>query len=112
MPAPTRLIAMSARRALTFLEAQPVVAADKLGVEGHSMGGRSTVLTAIDPRVKAASPSVGGSGYLHTDIWGLPKSGRHMPEVDGLSLYQSGFGPVLLGAHYGSYLIPRRDQRF
>ncbi len=54
------LCAMAARRALTFLEHQPEVDADKLGVYGHSMGGKLTVLTAGDPRVKAAAPSCGG----------------------------------------------------
>ena len=82
------LIAMAARRALTVLEQHPQVDADKLGVEGHSMGGRSTVLTAIDPRIKAASPSVGGSGYLYEDLWGLPGSARRMSAEDGLELYQ------------------------
>lgn len=82
------LIAMSARRALTFLEQRPEVDGDRLGVEGHSMGGRSTVLTAIDPRVKAASPSVGGSGFLYEDMWGLPGSARRMAPEDGLNLYR------------------------
>ena len=82
------LIAMSARRALTFLQARPEVDGDRLGVEGHSMGGRSTVLTAIDPRVKAAAPSVGGSGFLYQDLWGLPNSARRMTEEDGLDLYE------------------------
>ncbi len=81
------LIALSARRALTFLEQRPEVDASKLGVEGHSMGGRATVLTAVDPRIKAASPSVGGSGYLYTDLWGLPGSARRMNPDDGMALY-------------------------
>jgi hypothetical protein len=54
------LDAVGARRALTFLEQQPQVNADKLGVYGHSMGGKLTVLIAYDPRVKAAAPSCGG----------------------------------------------------
>ena len=55
------LCTMAARRALTFLEQQPEVDADKLGVYGHSMGGKLTVLTAgSDKRVKAAAPSCGG----------------------------------------------------
>lgn len=54
------LCAVAARRALTFLEQQPEVDADRLGVYGHSMGGKLTVLTAPDPRVKAAAPSCGG----------------------------------------------------
>jgi len=53
--------AMAARRGLTFLEQQPEVDGDKLGVYGHSMGGKLTVLTAAsDNRVKAAAPSCGG----------------------------------------------------
>jgi Dienelactone hydrolase family len=53
--------ALAARRALTFLEQQPEVDARRLGVYGHSMGGKLTVLTAgSDKRVKAAAPSCGG----------------------------------------------------
>lgn len=54
------LCAVAARRALTFLEQQPEVDADRLGVYGHSMGGKLTVLAAVDSRVKAAAPSCGG----------------------------------------------------
>ena len=52
---------LGARRALTFLEQQSEVDPTKLGVYGHSMGGKLTVLTTgSDPRVKAAAPSCGG----------------------------------------------------
>ena len=55
------LNSMAARRALTFLEQQPEVDGDRLGVYGHSMGGKLTVLTAAaDERVRAAAPSCGG----------------------------------------------------
>ncbi len=54
------LAALAARRALTFLEQQAEVDPDRLGVYGHSMGGKLTVMTAIDRRVKAAAPSCGG----------------------------------------------------
>ena len=55
------LATLGARRALTFLERQPEVDGNKLGVYGHSMGGKLTVLTAgSDSRVKAAAPSCGG----------------------------------------------------
>ena len=58
------LAAMGARRALTFLEQQPEVDGDKLGVYGHSMGGKLTVMTAgADERVKAAAPSCGGISH-------------------------------------------------
>ena len=55
------LCTMAARRALTFLEQQSQVDANRLGVYGHSMGGKLTVLTTgSDDRVKAAAPSCGG----------------------------------------------------
>ena len=55
------LITLAARRGLTFLERQPQVDPAKLGVYGHSMGGKLTVLTAgSDKRVIAAAPSCGG----------------------------------------------------
>ena len=55
---PWFLCALAARRALTFLEQQPEVDASRLGVYGHSMGGKLTVMTtAADARVKAAVPS-------------------------------------------------------
>ncbi len=57
---PWFLSAVGARRALTFLEKQPQVNPDKLGIYGHSMGGKLTVLAASDSRVKAAAPSCGG----------------------------------------------------
>ena len=62
------LCTMAARRALTFLEKQPQVDPDKLGVYGHSMGGKLTVMTAgSDDRVKAAAPSCGGVSDRYND---------------------------------------------
>lgn len=58
---PWFLCTLGARRALTFLERQPEVDPERLGVYGHSMGGKLTVMTAAaDARVKAAAPSCGG----------------------------------------------------
>jgi|TARA_B100000959_G_scaffold48940_1_gene50398 cephalosporin-C deacetylase-like acetyl esterase len=58
------LLTLGCRRGLTFLEKQPIVDADRLGVFGHSMGGNLTIYVAgSDKRVKVASPSVGGSGF-------------------------------------------------
>ena len=72
-------ITIAARRAITFLEQQSIVDATRIGVFGHSMGGRLTCLVAgSDSRVKAASPSVGGSGYLQYHLWGLPGSARRV----------------------------------
>lgn len=61
------LAAYGARRAITFLEKQAVVDADKIGVYGHSMGGKLTVLTTgSDKRVKAAAPSCGGISHIRS----------------------------------------------
>jgi hypothetical protein len=61
------LATLGARRGLTFLERQPEVDGSKLGVYGHSMGGKLTVLTAgSDKRVKAAAPSCGGISDRYT----------------------------------------------
>jgi len=58
------LATLGARRALTFLEQQSEVDGDRLGVYGHSMGGKLTVMTAgADDRVKAAAPSCGGVSH-------------------------------------------------
>ena len=81
------LLNLGARRGITFLEQQPEVDAERIGVYGHSMGGRLTGLVAgTDDRVKAASPSVGGSGFLQTDLPGLPGSRR--PVKGDLALFQ------------------------
>ncbi|PHS04511.1 MAG: hypothetical protein COA78_16505 [Blastopirellula sp.] len=61
------LCATAARRALTFLEQQPEVDNTRLGVYGHSMGGKLTVMTATDSRVKAAAPSCGGISDRYND---------------------------------------------
>ncbi|RMF42893.1 MAG: hypothetical protein D6753_06450 [Planctomycetota bacterium] len=61
------LCAVAARRALTFLERQPEVDPNRLGVYGHSMGGKLTVMTAPDRRVKAAAPSCGGISDRYND---------------------------------------------
>jgi len=69
-------------RTIKFLERPPETDASQIGLTGHSMGGRQT---AIDPRVKAASPSVGGSGHVYSDIAGVPGSARRMQQ--NLDLY-------------------------
>ena len=88
------LYAAAARRAITFLEQQEECDGDQIGLQGHSMGGRLTVLTAIDPRIKAASPSVGGSGFLYTDIAGIPNSARRMADGPERDLYLKTLNPL------------------
>ncbi len=59
------LVLVAARRAITFLERQPEVDPARIGVCGHSMGGKLTTdLAGIDKRVKAAVPSCGGAGDI------------------------------------------------
>lgn len=70
------LLAYAGRRAITFLEQQPEVAASKIGFTGYSMGGNITSMVAIDPRLKAVAPMVGGSGFIMDDFPGLPNTGR------------------------------------
>lgn len=58
------LLTLGCRRGLTFLEQQPEVDPQKLGVHGYSMGGNLTMYVAgSDYRVKAAVPGVGGAGW-------------------------------------------------
>ena len=67
------LLTLGCRRALTFLERQPEVDADCLGIIGHSMGGDLTMYVAgTDARVKVASPSVGGTGFRTEPYYHLP----------------------------------------
>jgi hypothetical protein len=77
------LLTLGCRRGLTFLERQPEVDPDRLGIYGHSMGGNLTVYVAgTDSRVKTAAPSVGGSGF-RTEPWPLmPEQKKQLPNGD------------------------------
>lgn len=70
------LLAYAGRRAITFLEQQPEVDPAKIGFTGYSMGGNITSMVAIDERLKAVVPMVGGSGFIMDDFPGLPNTGR------------------------------------
>jgi len=58
---------IGARRAITFLQSRPEVDPGRIGIRGHSTGGVMTVSEMVDPRVKAAVPSVGGCGFWLDD---------------------------------------------
>jgi len=83
------LLTLGARRGLTFLETQPEVDPDRLGVYGLSMGGSLTVYVAgTDKRIKAAVPQVGGSGFS-TYSWPLlPEQTKITPHGD-LTTYRA-----------------------
>ena len=99
------LLTLGARRGLTFLEQQPVVDADRLGVYGHSMGGHLTVYVAgSDSRVKAAAPSVGGSGF-RTRPWSLlPEHKPQLPNGD-VKLFDAALGFESYAPHVKAPLL-------
>ncbi|MCU0749285.1 MAG: dienelactone hydrolase family protein [Akkermansiaceae bacterium] len=80
------LLTLGCRRGLTFLERQPEVDAERLGVHGYSMGGNLTMYVAgSDPRVKAAVPAVGGAGWRwqdHEFIGGLARQDHVQGDID------------------------------
>ena len=79
------LIVVAARRALTLLQHQPMIDPNRLGVRGHSMGGKLTVMTAgADPRVKAAFPSCGGTAPATEKLRHRPGSACRPPNREPL----------------------------
>ncbi len=99
------LLTLGCRRGLTFLEQQPEVDPDKLGVYGHSMGGNLTVYVAgSDDRVKAAAPSVGGSGF-RTQPWPLlPQHNPQIPNGD-VKLFDATLGFESYAPHIKATLL-------
>jgi len=70
------LLAYAGRRAITFLERQPEVDPEKIGFTGYSMGGNITSYVAIDERLKAVAPMVGGTGFITSEFPGIPGNTR------------------------------------
>ncbi len=83
------LLTVAARRAITFLERQPEVDPDRIGFSGYSMGGMITALTAIDSRLKAVAPFVGGSGFKYVDFPGGIEGSSIRQHFQDLELYKS-----------------------
>jgi len=81
------LLTVAARRAITFLEQQPEVDPNRIGLAGFSMGGMITALTAIDSRLKAVAPFVGGSGFKYIDFPGGIQGNSIRPHFQELELY-------------------------
>lgn len=99
------LLTLGARRGLTFLEQQPEVDADRLGVYGHSMGGNLTVYVAgTDERVKAAAPSVGGSGFRTEPRPLLPQEKPQTPNGD-VKLFNATIGFESYAPHIQAPLL-------
>ncbi len=81
------LLAYAGRRAITFLEQQPEVDPNKIGFTGFSMGGNITSYVAIDKRLKAVVPMVGGAGYITKDSAGIPNSSMARAFRDHVELF-------------------------
>ena len=99
------LLTLGSRRGLTFLERQPEVDSDKLGVYGHSMGGNLTIYVAgTDDRIKVAAPSVGGSGF-RTQPWTLlPQQRKQTPNGD-VKLFDATIGFESYAPHVTAPLL-------
>ena len=99
------LLTLGARRGLTYLEQQPEVDPDRLGVYGHSMGGNLTIYVAgTDDRVKVAAPSVGGSGF-RTQPWPLlPEQRKQTPNGD-VDLFNATIGFESYAPHIKAPLL-------
>jgi cephalosporin-C deacetylase-like acetyl esterase len=71
------VVLIAARRAISLLQKQPEVNPNRIGARGHSMGGKLTTnLAGIDPRIKVAVPSCGGSGDLTEPETQVPGGSR------------------------------------
>jgi dienelactone hydrolase len=99
------LLTLGARRGLTFLEQQLEVDPKLLGVYGHSMGGNLTVYVAgTDNRVKAAAPSVGGSGFRTEPKPLLPQVKMETPNGD-VTLFNATIGFESYAPHIKAPLL-------
>jgi predicted esterase len=83
------LLTVAARRAITFLEQQLEVDPGRIGFSGFSMGGMITALTAIDSRLKAVVPFVGGTGFKYVDFPGDIDGSSIRAHFQNLELYKS-----------------------
>ncbi len=82
------LLTLAAKRAVSFLQQQECVDAQKIGVTGHSMGGTLTVMLAgCDQRIKAAVPSCGGVGGAPDQLY--VRKGNAARPKNNSQIYQS-----------------------
>ena len=96
------ILSLAGRRALTFLEQQPEVDPSKLGFAGYSMGGMITSMTAIDKRLKAVAPFIGGTANLYQNYAGM-NSGADIHEIGDLDLHKKTLDP---GAYWKHVTVP------
>jgi len=87
------LLVVAAKRGITFLEQQPEVNPEQIGMAGFSMGGMVTSLTAMDPRLKAVVPFVGGTGFKYEDFPGGIQGSSLRQHFKDLELYRKTMDP-------------------
>ena len=101
------ILSVAGRRALTFLEQQPEVDPDKLGFAGFSMGGTITLMTAIDKRLKAVAPFVGGTANRYQNYPGMNSggviAGSDIDDIGDLNLYKN---TIDRGAYWKHVSVP------
>ena len=109
------ILTLTARRALTFLEQQPMVDGSRLGVYGHSMGGHiTTQVSGVDPRIKAAAPSCGGGGTPPKKLVDRPgnSNGRMLADpmlvamIDPLAMLKRIHFPILYQGPHNDFNAP------
>ena len=91
-------------RAIDYLESRPEVDASRIGVMGNSGGGTMTsLLMAVDPRLKAACPSC----FIST----LTANAKNIAPGDA---EQNTFAQLAIGANHASFALmqPERPVRF
>jgi hypothetical protein len=76
-------------RAVDFLQTLPFVAADRIGMVGHSYGGHTTIFaTALETRISAAFASGPVSDFvLHGSHWAVPKGAGASQSLPSLRSY-------------------------
>jgi dienelactone hydrolase len=87
------LLVVATKRAITFLEQQSEVDPDRIGMAGFSMGGTVTSMTAMDSRLKAVVPFVGGTGFMDEDFPGGLEGTSIRKHFQNLPLYRSSIDP-------------------
>lgn len=81
--------AFDTSRLIDYLETLDFVAADRIGMVGHSYGGHSTIFTtALEPRIKAAWANGPVSDFRHHGLhWAVPKGAGASQSLPALRPY-------------------------
>jgi dienelactone hydrolase len=81
--------AFDTSRLIDYLETLDFIAADRIGMVGHSYGGHSAIFTtALEPRIKAAWANGPVSDFRHHGMhWAVPKGGGASQSLPALRPY-------------------------